>query len=180
MTDIIYCLVGPSGSGKTTVAKILNEKGYNVIQSYTTRPPRFKNEWGHTFVIMQDKKPAPWSDTGVIAHNVYSGYHYWATRQQYQGKGKTIYIIDPPGDKQLRTTVNCPIVTIFLRAGRETCLHRMDIERGREQAIERVEKDAETFACVKTDYVIDAELPLSKVIKAMQMITGVYDAENNI
>ena len=41
MKDILFCLVGASGSGKTSVAYALQEKyGYNVIESYTTRPKR--------------------------------------------------------------------------------------------------------------------------------------------
>ena len=48
--DKIICLVGCSGSGKTTLAKELEGKGYNIIHSYTTRQPRYENEWGHTFI----------------------------------------------------------------------------------------------------------------------------------
>ena len=176
--DIIYCLVGPSGSGKTTIARLLKQEGYNVIQSYTTRPPRSADEWGYTFVTFKNDEPAPWADPDVIAHNVYNGHHYWATKQQYENKGKTIYIIDPPGDKQLRELVDCRVVTIFLRAGRDICFHRIDIDRDREQALKRVEHDAKMFACVKTDYVIDAELPINEVVKHIKTIAGESQCEN--
>ena len=71
--DTIFCLVGPSGSGKTTVAKALEKHGYNVIQSYTTRPRRSENEWGHTFVtVISNDDPSliqimPWVMENVIA-----------------------------------------------------------------------------------------------------------------
>ena len=47
--NVIVCLIGPSGSGKTTIARML-EAEYNVIHSYTTRPPREPGEWGHNFI----------------------------------------------------------------------------------------------------------------------------------
>ena len=54
MKDKIICLVGPSGSGKTTIAKELEKEGYNIIHSYTDRKPRVENEWGHTFVSVEE------------------------------------------------------------------------------------------------------------------------------
>jgi guanylate kinase len=168
--DIIYCLVGPSGSGKTTIAKALHDEGYNVIQSYTTRPPREPGEWGHTFTMaVYDDKP-PWEAEDVIAYNQFNGNHYWATLDQV--RGKTVYIIDPPGDKQLRETVDCPIITIFLRVGREVAFHRMDLERGRRQALERVEHDSEIFASVKADWVVDAERSVREVLDSVRAIIG--------
>ena len=50
MRDKLILLVGASGSGKTTIAKELEQKGFNVIHSYTTREPRKPNEWGHIFI----------------------------------------------------------------------------------------------------------------------------------
>ena len=106
MTDKIVNLVGASGSGKTTLAKELEKKGFNVLQSYTTRKPRCKSEWGHTF--MEDWFPV-YTDsvlTGfesiegkyididdVVAYfNDYdTSEYYFATKDQYQGKG-TIFI----------------------------------------------------------------------------------------
>ena len=165
--DIIYCLVGPSGSGKTTIAKILHEEKYNVILSYTTRAPREPGEWGHTFQTAPYVQPKD-----VIAYNEFNGHHYWAVRNQFEGKGISIYIIDPPGDSQLRKAVDCPVVTIFLRIGRETALHRMDIERGREKALERVEHDRGVFASVKADWVVDADRPIPEVLDDILGIIG--------
>lgn len=79
--DTIFCLVGPSGSGKTTVAKALEKHGYNVIQSYTTRPQRSDNEWGHTFVTAIYSDKPPWVMDNVIAYNEFAGNHYWATKE---------------------------------------------------------------------------------------------------
>jgi guanylate kinase len=98
--DRIIALVGESGSGKTTIAKELEKRGYNVIKSYTTRPEREPGEWGHIFGDMD------WyfNDTNgdrVIADTFYNNEYYWATKEQYQGKGTSIYIIDPLGTYSL-------------------------------------------------------------------------------
>jgi guanylate kinase len=79
--DKIICLVGPSGSGKTTVARGLEKEGYNIIQSYTTRKPRFEGEWGHTFIEEYKLLPGIGLPKDMIAYfNSYnSGHHYFAT-----------------------------------------------------------------------------------------------------
>ena len=47
----IYCIAGPSGSGKTTIAEELKKRyGMKVLESYTTRAPRYEGETGHIFV----------------------------------------------------------------------------------------------------------------------------------
>jgi Guanylate kinase len=60
----IICISGESGSGKTTIAELLEKRGYNYIESYTTRPMRFQDEEGHIFVNMdrynKDKKVEIW------------------------------------------------------------------------------------------------------------------------
>jgi len=110
MKDKIVCLVGPSGSGKTAVSYELEKVGYNVIHSYTTRPPREENEWGHIFV--DEMPPGP-----KIAYTYINGYHYWATPEQYKGKGTSIYVIDPPGVEYLKQHVDdAEIVVIALWA----------------------------------------------------------------
>ena len=51
MTKPLYLFVGPSGSGKTTIVdKLECENRYKSIQSYTTRPQRHQNEYGHIFI----------------------------------------------------------------------------------------------------------------------------------
>ena len=159
--DTIFCLVGPSGSGKTTVAKALD---YNVIQSYTTRPQRSEDEWGHTFV-------EAYKDTGdTIAYNKYNNYEYWATKAQYQGKGKTIYIIDPKGDAMLRETIDEPVVTIFLKVSEAKAFNRMCKERNYIHAQERLEYDREEFAKVRADWVVNADRPVAEVVADVKSI----------
>ena len=108
----VICLIGASGSGKTTLAVKLDEisSKYNVIQSYTTRPPREDGEWGHTFIgnplelgyhnpltLIEYKKDGSTKEyKDVIAYfNSYnSGHHYFATDEQVLRGKDNIYIVD--------------------------------------------------------------------------------------
>jgi guanylate kinase len=111
----------------------------------------------------------------VIAYNEFAGNHYWATTEQYKGKGKSVYIIDPPGDKQLREEVGCEVVTIFLTTPRDTAWERMIIDnRGVCNADKRVEHDAEVFAAVKTDWVVDTDRGIKEVIADIGRIIETY------
>lgn len=133
--DNIVCLVGASGSGKTTIAKKLEEQGYNIIHSYTTRQPREPDEWGHTFIngwhefyvrdiffgFENGKHREPLMQyidkEDFIAYKEIYGDHYFATKEQYINKGSSVYVVCPDGAKQVRENVkDAPIITIFLNA----------------------------------------------------------------
>ena len=52
---IFFIIVGESGSGKTTIVNELEKRyGLTSVQSYTTRPKRYPDETGHTFVSEQE------------------------------------------------------------------------------------------------------------------------------
>ena len=178
--DAIICLVGPSGSGKTSIAYALHEKyGYNVIESYTTRPKRYEGEEGHTFV---DEFHGAWNffpwvegkilPGNVIAFNKYNGYEYWATREQYQNKGVSIYVVDVPGVKMLRETVkDAEIVVIALWADADTRWDRL-CERGDNQTnvIERIAYDNDAFAVIPCNYSVNANSGLEEVAERVNSI----------
>ena len=112
--DRIICLTGASGVGKSTIArKLKNSFGYNFIKSYTTRLRReFEDEDNHTFVSKHERRASPFD---VIACDVYAGNEYWATRDMYQGKGDSLYVINPRIIESLKKQVNdAEIITIFI------------------------------------------------------------------
>ena len=142
--DKIICLVGESGCGKTTIAELLEKEGYNYIQSYTTRKPRFEDEKGHIFVETDSKEainiisdnecealpamtiPQDWLSNEIIAYTYFDGNHYWATRYQYQGKGNSIYIIDTAGVKELKEKVtDADIVVIYIKVDESARWYRI-------------------------------------------------------
>lgn len=176
MKDYIICLVGASGTGKTSIAYALKEKyGYNVIESYTTRPLRYEGEKGHTFVETWRIKPwinAETSPCNIIAYNKYNGYEYWATREQYQGKGVSIYVVDVPGVEMLRKTIkDAEVVVIALHADADTRWDRL-CERGDNQTaiIERIAYDNKAFAVIPCDYSVDANADLDTVAERVNSI----------
>lgn len=88
----IYLFVAPSGSGKTAVVESLEKRyGLKAIQSYTTRPPRYDVESGHTFV--SDKEFDTLND--ICALTEFCGYRYGATTEQVNMHD--LYVIDPKG-----------------------------------------------------------------------------------
>jgi hypothetical protein len=94
-----------------------------------------------------------WAGKDIIAFSIYGDYFYWATRDQYQNKGTSLYVIDVPGVKKLRKTVkDAKIIVIALFADyatRKSRLIKRDIyglyaERVK-RAEERLKYDAEAF-----------------------------------
>lgn len=207
MEDKIINIVGCSGSGKTTIAKELEKLGYNIIESYTTRKEREEGEWGHIFVpdwfpilvsgtfvgIENGKDPVgipcefKYIDIDeMIAHfNDYEkDEHYFATYEQYQGKGTSIYIVDPQGAEQVKENVkDAEVVTIFLMADEEKrsdrLLKRYDPEaycQGStwlpDEVIIRLLRDFKIFKTCKCDYVVDANREIEEVLSDLVEIIG--------
>lgn len=198
MPDKIVCLVGESGSGKTTIAKLLEERGYNVIKSYTTRLPREPEEWGHEFVRLDTY----WVHN-IVAETEFDGNKYWATVKQYKGKGTSIYIIDPAGVEDLKEKItDAEIVVIYLRVEKNLRYYRLlereaevrgkmlnrilalnrsekDFEMFKEidyVATKRSEHDEEKFKLIWCDWVVDNN---GEIEGAVEAITGIVGGERN-
>ena len=132
----ILLLIGASGSGKSTVARYLCEQyGLRQIDSYTTRPPRYRGESGHIFIT--DEEFDQLQD--FVGYTLYNGHRYGATAQQVEEND--IYVIDPAGvegltpnslSHQIRKSVealrNSGIIVSFRRSngGRLICLKSAD------------------------------------------------------
>lgn len=174
MKDKLILIVGASGSGKTTIAKELEKMDYNVIKSYTTREPRGKNEWGHTFIKKAIGHEIKMNKNMIAFKNLYD-YEYWATKDQYQGKGTSIYVIDPEGAKQVQANVkDAEVVTIFLMAEEVTRLRRMRESRGIDGAHNRIYEDRLIFTKCKCDYVVDANREVFEVVLSVLGIMEQY------
>lgn len=183
--DRLVLLVGASGSGKTTVAKELEKEGYNIIHSYTTRPPREHDEWGHIFVDKETFKQDIIRKPTTIAYTFYNRHHYWATKEQYQGKGTSIYVVDPSGAEQVRQNVkDAEIITIYLTADESIRYQRIcsrELKKYKEVSIgkrmiidieadERIQEDKKIFSKCKCDYVVDANRELGQVVTDIKEI----------
>lgn len=145
----IYCIVGPSGSGKSTISKIL-ERDYalSLVESYTTRPPRYPDEEGHIFVSDEE-----FDNLGdMCAYTEYDGHRYGVTPEIIDQND--IYVIDPYGVKYLRRKYHGRkgIVAIRLCMTEEERIKRM-IDRGdpEDKIVKRIMQDTVSFSAEGID-----------------------------
>lgn len=178
MKDKIVCLVGESGSGKTTIAKLLEKKGFNVIQSYTTRPQRESNEWGHRFADREVLQEHLDMQDYIIAYKFYDGYHYWAVRDQYKGLGTSIYIIDPDGVETLRNRVeDAELIIVYLRTDKDERIYRMqDQARSIMDVGRRVDYDRDAFKRIRCNWVVDANRSIEDTVELVMKIVKPLNA----
>lgn len=96
MIKPLYLFVGPSGSGKTTIVdKLECERRYKSIQSYTTRPQRYTNEYGHIFISDSDFDRLE----NIVAYTEYNGFRYCATEELINESD--LYVVDCDGVETL-------------------------------------------------------------------------------
>jgi guanylate kinase len=180
--DTIVAIIGKSGSGKSEIVKRYGDIGYNVIQSYTDRPKRYPEEWGHIFISTEEVEKYK---SSMIAYTFFHGYHYFATREQYRGKGVTFYVIDPYGVKGLKEKVkDADLVFVYINTDENVRIERMVnrmLENNPEpieeivqayynNARDRAEYDRTVFAAVECDYVIDNNGRIEDTIIALDSI----------
>ena len=143
----LYCIIGPSGCGKSTIAESLVGLGLSSVESYTTRPKRYPEEKGHTFVT--DKE---FDDAGeMIAYTEFNGYRYGVTRELLGNS--QIYVIDVPGIVTLRRTYSDrKVIAIGITASEQVCAERMHLRGDSEDKIEgRLAHDRVSFAGLKAN-----------------------------
>ena len=148
MSNYIFLIVGESGSGKTTIVKELEEK-YKLtsISSYTTRPKRFPNEYGHTFVTEEEFD----SLKNLCGYTEFNGYKYCATSEQVDNND--LYVIDVNGIDYFINHykgTKTPIV-IYISVEKVDRFLRMKA-RGdtTDKAMERIRNDESTFSNVRS------------------------------
>ena len=185
--DKIICLVGESGSGKSAIAEILEKEGYNYIQSYTTRPKRYEDERGHIFLDSLPDKDFEIYDNNVIADTYFNGFDYWSTKEQYQGKGNSVYVVDVAGIKELRERItDAEIFVIYLKTDTQTRINRMYERQGFKiiesippevynKVQDRINHDKQVFKIIPCDYVVDGNGDIKEVLKDVMSIIDIYE-----
>ena len=144
----IYCIIGESGTGKTTIAETLCKRhNLTELNSYTTRPQRYPDERGHTFVtgltFDQIKEQFP----ERVAETIFDGNMYWATRQQIDESD--LYVIDPYGVGTLKANYHGwkNIRVIYLKCPKFERVRRMRKRGDTDEQIEaRIKHDEAAFA----------------------------------
>jgi guanylate kinase len=147
----VILIMGESGSGKTEVTKELHRRGYNVLQSYTTRNPREENEFGHLFCTVEEYESFKEEDE-IVAYSYFNNHHYFSTRQQMYDCD--VYVVDPDGIQDLRDNIDdIDFITIYLNVPKETRYMRM-LVRGSQAAQERIEYDEVKFKDKEYEYAV--------------------------
>lgn len=143
MKHKIILLIGPSGSGKTTLANYLRDcYGWKVLDSYTTRPRRYPEETGHTFVSDDEFEQL----RDMVAYTEFDGHRYCATAAQIDEAD--LYIVDLEGVKTMQELYHgdTVLLPVYLDVNSYNCLRRMR-KRGDslDASFRRRENDAKAF-----------------------------------
>ena len=141
----LYCIVGPSGSGKTTLVNSLCQLyggNVTVVESYTTRSPRYEGETGHLFVSDEE-----FDALGPLcAYTEFDGHRYGVPSSMIDESD--LYVIDPAGVEYLKNHYDGPkeIRVIGLYADPMTLRARMKKRGDSDMAItHRIANDARMF-----------------------------------
>ena len=162
MNKPLFLFVGPSGCGKTTVVQNLENKyGYKTVQSFTTRPRRYDDEVGHTFItddefdMLQD----------IVAYTNYNGFRYCTTKDQLDSV--TSYVVDIPGVETLLKNYNTnrTIVVFYLESTVKVRIERM---------IDRHDSDTAIIGRLHNDEEFDWYNKLDKIVWHYNNIKNKY------
>ena len=166
----ILLLVGKSASGKTTLAEDLEKQcGLKSIQSYTTRPPRYDGEKGHTFITENEFDKL----TDILAYAETNGYRYAVTKQMFEDEQYSVYVIDNTGVEYLKEHYkgNREWYVAYITAPLMQRFNRMMIRQNDiEFAVSRIEHDAVEFRNVDYDIKVEnADGKYSEAFAALYM-----------
>lgn len=162
---MINLIAGRTGRGKDWFAKILENHGFKILKSYSTRKPRFEGENTHIFITDEEADAIPEEDK--VATTEINGVKYFATKQQLEECD--VYIIDPKGIYELAK--NCPDEDFHLT------YITADYDEARQHAIDRATDSDNEIAIFDARFAAEDEQ-----FTAFEEQLDLYDAkkENDI
>lgn len=139
-------LVGAMCSGKTTIAKKLEQDGYNWIRTYTTRPPR-PGESSKDYMFVSQDEFFGFMMNGFFMetedYKVASGdtWYYGSLRSDYKIPNSVI-ILTPMAIYKLRNELNVVFVDTPLDTRLDRAHHRGD---GPKEVLRRFKAEEDLF-----------------------------------
>ncbi len=166
---MLYCIIGPSGSGKSTVVEELNKMGFKSPDSYTTRPKRFPEEGGHTYITQEEYDNL----LNIVAYTHFNGYNYCVTKEMLDGCD--FYIVDPDGIETLKKNGYTDFKVIGLELEPCDCAVRMlsrgdkpDDVRGRLENDWYIFRDFDKLCDIKIDATKDVKWIVNQILDYMR------------
>lgn len=155
----IILISGISGSGKTAICKELcKDDRYHFVFSYTDRPLREKDEYGHTFV------DAGYMDIllkrdDIVAQTNINGYRYCTIDSQFDEEKINVYIVDTNGINDIiKAFPQSDIMTILIR--------RKEIEAD----CIRKDRDVQVPARDDVDFIIENNSSLESAVGTINVL----------
>lgn len=162
---MLFCIIGPSGSGKSTVVNELIKRGYKAPDSYTTRPRRYLNEGGHTYITQEEYDALE----DKVAYTHFNGYDYCVTKQMLDGCD--LYVVDPAGIDALKSNGYSDFKVIGLELEPSDCAVRM-LARGDygKDVLSRLDNDWYMFRNFELmcDLIIDATQDIPVIVNMIE------------
>lgn len=120
--SVVFVVSAPSGSGKSTLVRRLLDQDKKLLfsVSYTTRPPRGKEQAGQDYVYVSREEfeaavaRGEFLEYAEVFGNYYGTHRSWLDRARTEGKD-LVLDIDVQGASQLKTKVP-DAVSIFILA----------------------------------------------------------------
>lgn len=147
--NILLTVTGPSVTGKTTMAKLLEDYGFNEVVSTTTRPQRASETPGVSYHFVDKEEFLKLYNAGEMIEKVEVGSNFYGVSKKalddviLSGKNAAV-VVEPDGAQQVRRFAeknNIPIFQIFLDNPTELLVERF-LERYKND----IKADNKTYA----------------------------------
>lgn len=121
-------IIGRSGSGKSTVARTLSKQyGYNIVESYTTRPQRTDEVFESDHIFIGKNSVKKYKDK-MVAYTKIGENEYFVTEDMLYESD--IYVIDPNGLEFLTSqNLDIEFIPVYLYVSTNKQMERL-LKRG--------------------------------------------------
>ena len=139
----IMCLIGESGSGKSLISEyIKGEYDIPLIQSYTTRKKRNRNDDDHTFISNEAFDEIQLNE--MVAYTKWGDVRYCCKHEDIEKRN--VYVIDESGYSMLKSKYSRDYKICGVR------IHRDEEKRRVAVGDKRVDRDAGKFIYYDGDF----------------------------